>query len=228
MEEVGKELELLDERFAGVTKKGVRDRVYLLLDQHRRQEAWSKKQSGTDEEFGEKSQLLTELQELFDEKDTLKLKQKEEQQAELAQAAQIRADACLTLGSKSRSRRKSDATPTDSIAVLPEDEVHGDAVENASKSKSPPAKRRSYGSAISNSTEAVVSYLKLKHQASQEMETERLAFEKEKFQQQKIEAEERMKAEREDREARRKKEDDDRKERTQMLNILSRLADKLK
>ena len=60
MENVEGELEQHDPaQFAGIQKKTVRDRVHLLLDQHKRHENFARKQSGTSEKFTEKKQLLT-------------------------------------------------------------------------------------------------------------------------------------------------------------------------
>ena len=36
--------------FAGLTKKSAGGRLYILLEQHRKRETWSRKQSGTNEE----------------------------------------------------------------------------------------------------------------------------------------------------------------------------------
>ena len=81
--------------FAGLSKKSTRDRLNLLLEQHRKRENWSRMQSGTDEQFTEKSQLLVELQELSNEKDTLKQKQAVDRQRGLAEAAGQRLPAAL-------------------------------------------------------------------------------------------------------------------------------------
>ena len=90
-ENVAQELSQFDkDNFFGITKKAVRDRVFLLLGQHRRNEEWNKKQSGTKEEFDEKTLLLTELNELYEDRDTLVNKQREDQQTEAQRAVVIR------------------------------------------------------------------------------------------------------------------------------------------
>ena len=96
-ENVGQELSQFDkDNFSRITKKAVRDRVFLLAGQHRRNEKWNKKQSGTKEEFDEKTQLLTELNELCEDRDTLVNKQREDQQTEVQRAVVIRENACKT------------------------------------------------------------------------------------------------------------------------------------
>ena len=210
-ENVAQELSQFDkDNFFGITKKAVRDRVFLLLGQHRRNEEWNKKQSGTKEEFDEKTLLLTELNELYEDRDTLVNKQREDQQTEAQRAVVIRDNACKNLSKKQ---------PTDA-----------DADADAGEENDAPAakRRRSYGLPPSSSTESVVKYLREKQTAQQSLEQERLELERERLKLQKQELDQKQEREREEREARRRKEDDERREKLAMLTILERLADKLK
>ena len=59
-----------DTRFHGSKKKGTTDRLHLLITKHASGEAASKRKSGAEEEYTEFDQLLTELAELKQEKET--------------------------------------------------------------------------------------------------------------------------------------------------------------
>ena len=101
-------------------------------------------------------------------------------------------------------------------------------------------KRRSYGSSagIQPSTDTIVDYFREKYKESQALETQKLALERERLELARTEAADRREAEKEEREARRiaereeresrRRKEDDRMERRAMLDILCRLADKLK
>ena len=169
-----------------------------------------KNSRGTKEEFDEKTQLLTELNELYKDRDTLINKQWEDQQTEAQRAVVIRDNACKNLSKKQ---------PTDA-----------DADADAGEENDAPAakRRRSYGLPPSSSTESVVKYLREKQTAQQSLEQERLELERERLKLQKQELDQKQEREREEREARRRKEDDERREKLAMLTILERLADKLK
>ena len=103
------------------------------------------------------------------------------------------------------------------------------------------ARGDSYGSSagVQSSTDTIVDYFREKNKESQALKTQKLALERERLELAKAEASERRDAEKEEREARRiaereeresrrRKEEDDRMERRAMLDILCRLADKLK
>ena len=229
MEDVAVELEQYDPaHFAGIQKKTVRDRVHLLLDQHKRQENFARKQSRTSEEFKEKNQLLTDLSELWAERDTMAQKQREEQQAELAPAVQMRDDACGQLSKKSK-RKGADVGDKDDN----DDEDENPDLGPASNPTTPttpkaPAKKRTYGKCLEDSTDAMLDYLKAKSKEQASLEKERLELERRKLDLEESERCRRAEQEKEDKEERKKKQEDDRAERLAVLNILSHLADKLK
>ncbi|XP_065182007.1 uncharacterized protein LOC135812638 [Sycon ciliatum] len=107
-------------KFCGINKKGVRDRVLLLLKLFNKGDEWKKRQSGTEEELTEKGQLLAELQELYAEKAQPKPAGDGEKQA----ALQARKDACVTLASKSKeaadepaAKRKKHGTSSVELAI---------------------------------------------------------------------------------------------------------------
>ena len=110
MEETAKALAGSGEaKFVGLTKKAVRDRALLLLDQHGKADAKKRKGSGTDEEYGELERLLlTELRDLQLEKDKAK---QPAAQADRARAEALREEACSTLASKSLLASKSAEPP---------------------------------------------------------------------------------------------------------------------
>ena len=174
--------------------------------------------SGTDEDFSQKNQLLTELAELFDERDVVTQKQAADSAAELARARHLRDNACLKLSEKKRHDP-------------PKETTAGDAT-------TPPAKRRTYGSGLAGlqeSSDAIVSYLREKSAADMslerrrlELEEKRLQMEEKKREQKRREWEQKLKEKEDDRQRQRQLQEDDRREKLAMLSILDRLADKLK
>ena len=247
LDKVAQELVTLHpDLFAGLSKKSARDRLNLLFEQPRKRENWNGKQSGTDEQFSEKTQLLLELQELANERETLSQKQSEDRQRGLAEAAKLRDNACQQLSRKRKHGVTTDPA-YDEIEDSPFEEPTSTAQakdqdkEQGNGRRKDKGKRRSYGSSagVQSSTDTIVDYFREKNKESQALETQKLALERERLELARTEAAEiretekeereaRRIAEREERESRRRKEEDDRMERRAMLDILCRLADKLK
>ena len=139
MEETAKALAGSGEaKFVGLTKKAVRDRVLLLLDQHGKADAKKHKGSGTDEEYGELERLLTELRDLQLEKDKAK---QPAAQADRARAEALREEACSTLASKSLLASKS-AEPPAKRAKLSTTEVVTACIREKNEREAEAEKRR--------------------------------------------------------------------------------------
>ena len=185
-----------------------------------------------------------ELQELANERETLSQKQAEERQRGLAEASKLWDNACEQL---SRKRKHGATTDDDVIQDGPFEEPTSTAqAKDQEKGQGngrgkDKGKRRSYGSSavVQSSTDTIVDYFREKNRESQALETQKLATERERLELARTEAAEQREAEKEEREARRiaereeresrrRKEEDHRMERRAMLDILCRLADKLK
>eukprot|EP00117_Sycon_ciliatum_P044941 scpid77857/ scgid1945/ len=97
-----------DPRFAGITKKGSRDRTLLMLEAHQKGDLWKKKQSGSDEEFTEKVALMTELADLKYEASEKSAAKQVAPAADRQAALLLRDEATSTLGPVKRKSEKSD------------------------------------------------------------------------------------------------------------------------
>ncbi|XP_033632338.1 uncharacterized protein LOC117293947 [Asterias rubens] len=80
-----------------VTLRACKDRLRHLQNAHRRNEMSSLRASGTDEEYDERSQLLTELADLDEERKHEDAKKKSEEEEKEKQGLAIRAAAMESL-----------------------------------------------------------------------------------------------------------------------------------
>ncbi len=186
--------------------------------------------SGTDEDFTEKNQLLTELAELLAEKESLSQKQRVDMASEIAHASQMRADACKRLSQKSGKAKHDEPDESQEEEEDPLDHDLLDRTDGTTVAK--PKKRRSYGYgstlfSMQEQTASIFSYLEKNKKKEQSVEERRLLLEERRLQVEEKERERKYQREKEEREAQRKKEEEDRKERLAVMNILERLADKL-
>ena len=100
--------EKISAKMAGIAPRAMKERGENLVRQFRTQDNCRARQSGTDEEYGEKERLLQEALELFEEKERYKaesVEKKNRHDVENAKAAVIRNKAAETLKGKGRPRK---------------------------------------------------------------------------------------------------------------------------
>ena len=198
-------------KFVGLTKKAVRDRVLLLLDQHGKADAKKRKGSGTDEEYGELERLLTELRDLQLEKDKAKQPAAQAAQADRARAEALREEACSTLASKSLLASKS-AEPPAKRAKLSATEVVTACIREKNESEAEAEKRRM---TLEERKVAIQ-----EKQLEQAQSGEHLKLESAKLELQKAELEAKVTQEKAERESRDKRDD-------MFMAIMNRVIEKL-
>lgn len=172
-------------RMAGTTPRACKERAEKLVRQFRTEDNWKARQSGTDEEYGEKERLLDEALSLFEEKEKGKERKKQEKADEAEKhekrdklANKIREDAMKTLGKKHR-RKETSSSESDIEEMQDLEETEEKQEDNTIPIRGKKRRRRSAETV--DSTGRIISYLTEKDLRLQSIRKEELKLEKEKF-----------------------------------------------
>ncbi|XP_065196146.1 uncharacterized protein LOC135827604 [Sycon ciliatum] len=248
MDNVADELAKQDAaRFGSLTKKSVRDRLMKMLEHHAKGDAWRRRQSGSAEDYTEKTQLLTELTQVYAERSMPQEREAAAAVTSRAVALQLRDSACRTLGGKgtsaSTSTSSSDTaaactghtaatttTITETTTAAAAASATVAAPTKSAAADEPAAKRRPTGASAIMAP--VVDYLKEKNDRDRDIQGKNLDLKKDEldFKREELRAKQEMqklelaaKAE-----ANEKKDAADQRKDAAMMSMMKMMMDKMK